>query len=187
MLWIVDLCATARIQWVEISVDWIYAVLCIILNVFLLNVTDYCCNRNLLLTFMKSSIAPRTERSACHRGSKATFAKASHRMSDQYLLTQAPPYFGRHVKPLVLAAFAVVCTHSSFNKNWRQAGSGKNICWIFITTWWTHVVPNVKMSKKSSTLWTPTIHTTISASYLCVRCGIMANYLPCDFIYDFQP
>jgi hypothetical protein len=28
----------------------------------------------------------------------------------------APPYFGRHVKPLIPAAIAVVCTHSSFKK-----------------------------------------------------------------------
>jgi hypothetical protein len=33
--------------------------------------------------------------------------------STKYLLLQAPPCFGRHVKPLVLAAFAVVRTHQS--------------------------------------------------------------------------
>jgi uncharacterized membrane protein len=34
----------------------------------------------------------------------------SHRMGDQNLLSQTPPCFGRHVKPLVPAAF--VSTHS---------------------------------------------------------------------------
>jgi hypothetical protein len=33
------------------------------------------------------------------------FAKASHRVADQSLLSWAPPRFGRHVKPFVLAAF----------------------------------------------------------------------------------
>jgi hypothetical protein len=35
----------------------------------------------------------------------------SHEMVDQNFLSRAPPYFGRHVKPLVPAAFAVVSTH----------------------------------------------------------------------------
>jgi hypothetical protein len=34
--------------------------------------------------------------------------KASHQMDDQNLLSGATPCFGRHVKPLVPAAFAVV-------------------------------------------------------------------------------
>jgi hypothetical protein len=33
-------------------------------------------------------------------------------MGDQNLLFRAPPCFGRHVKLLVLTAFAVVCAHS---------------------------------------------------------------------------
>jgi hypothetical protein len=61
-------------------------------------------------------------RSACDRGSSATFSKVSHRMGDQNLLSRAPPYFGRHVKPLVPAAFAVISTHSSFKEGRRQAG-----------------------------------------------------------------
>jgi hypothetical protein len=40
--------------------------------------------------------------------------KVSHWMGDQILLSRAPPCFGRHVKLLVLAAFAVVSIHSSF-------------------------------------------------------------------------
>jgi hypothetical protein len=39
---------------------------------------------------------------------------ASLRMGDQNLLSRAPPCFGRHVKLLVPAVFAVVSTHSSF-------------------------------------------------------------------------
>jgi hypothetical protein len=35
-------------------------------------------------------------------------------MGDQNLLSRAPPCFGRHVTPLVPAAFAVVSIHSSF-------------------------------------------------------------------------
>jgi hypothetical protein len=38
----------------------------------------------------------------------------SHRMSEDNLLSRAPPCL-RHVKPLVLAAFAVVSTHSSWS------------------------------------------------------------------------
>jgi hypothetical protein len=37
-------------------------------------------------------------------------------MGDQNLLSQAPPCFGRHVKPLVSVAFAIVSTHSSFKE-----------------------------------------------------------------------
>jgi hypothetical protein len=50
------------------------------------------------------------------------------------LLSRAPPCFGRHVKPLVPAAFAVVSTHSSFKEDVRQAVSRKNNNLIFITT-----------------------------------------------------
>jgi hypothetical protein len=35
---------------------------------------------------------------------------------DQNVLSRAPPCFGRHVKPLVPVAFAVVSTHSSFKE-----------------------------------------------------------------------
>jgi hypothetical protein len=38
---------------------------------------------------------------------------ASLRMGDQNFLSRAPPCFGRHVKPLVPAAFAVVSTQQS--------------------------------------------------------------------------
>jgi hypothetical protein len=34
-------------------------------------------------------------------------------MGDKKTLSRVPPYFGRHVKPLVSAAFAVVSTHQS--------------------------------------------------------------------------
>jgi hypothetical protein len=36
----------------------------------------------------------------------------SHGMGDKNLLSRTPPCFGRHVKQLVPAAFAVVYTHS---------------------------------------------------------------------------
>jgi hypothetical protein len=38
------------------------------------------------------------------------------RMGDQNILPRAPQCFGRHVRPLVPAAFAVVSTHSSFKE-----------------------------------------------------------------------
>jgi hypothetical protein len=64
-------------------------------------------------------MAPRSVRSACDRGSSAMLV--SHGMGDQLklllLLTsfgsvsfaprEAPPCFGRHVKPLVPAVFSV--------------------------------------------------------------------------------
>jgi hypothetical protein len=59
----------------------------------------------------------RSVRSACDRGSAATFVKVSHRMGDQNLLSRAPPCFGRHGKLLVPAAFAVVSNHSSFKED----------------------------------------------------------------------
>jgi hypothetical protein len=43
-------------------------------------------------------------------------------MGDQNILSRAPQCFGRHVKLLVPAAFAVVSTHSSFKEGCRQAG-----------------------------------------------------------------
>jgi hypothetical protein len=47
---------------------------------------------------------------------------------------RSPPCFGRHVKPLVPVAFAIVSTHSSFKEGGRQAAGRKNNCRIFITT-----------------------------------------------------
>jgi hypothetical protein len=38
------------------------------------------------------------------------------------LLPRAPPCFGKHFKPLVQVAFAVVSTHFSFKEGWHQAG-----------------------------------------------------------------
>jgi hypothetical protein len=75
----------------------------------------------------RSSITSQSERTACDSGSLSTFAKASHRMGDQNLLSQAPPCFGRHVKPWVSAAFATVCTHTvSRRVDVRQATVRKN-------------------------------------------------------------
>jgi hypothetical protein len=37
-------------------------------------------------------------------------------LGDKNLLSRAPSFFGRHVKPLVPTAFAVVSIHSSFKK-----------------------------------------------------------------------
>jgi hypothetical protein len=53
----------------------------------------------------------RAVRSACGRGSYATFVKVSHRMGDQDLSSRASPFFGWHVKLLVPAAFVVLITH----------------------------------------------------------------------------
>jgi hypothetical protein len=38
-------------------------------------------------------------------------ALVGHQMRDQNFLSRAPPCFGRHVKPVVPAAFAVVSIH----------------------------------------------------------------------------
>jgi hypothetical protein len=58
----------------------------------------------------------RSMRSACDRGSYAPVSMANHRKGDQNLLSRAPPCFGRHVKPLVPVAIAIVSTHSSFKQ-----------------------------------------------------------------------
>jgi hypothetical protein len=55
-------------------------------------------------------------RSACDYGNYATVAKVSHGMGDQDLLSRAPPCFGRQIKLLVPAAFAVVSTYTSFKE-----------------------------------------------------------------------
>jgi hypothetical protein len=75
----------------------------------------------------ESSLASRSVRSACDRGSQATFSMVSHRMGDQNLLSPAPLCFGRHVRPLVPVAFAVVS--SSF----KEAAGCKNNCRILRT------------------------------------------------------
>jgi hypothetical protein len=48
-------------------------------------------------------------------------------MGDQNLLSQAPPCFGTHVKPLVPAAFAVVLTPVSRRVDVKQAAGRKTI------------------------------------------------------------
>jgi hypothetical protein len=58
----------------------------------------------------------RLVRSASERESLATIVEVSHCMGDQNLLSRAPPCFGRHVKLLVPAVFAVVSIHSSFKE-----------------------------------------------------------------------
>jgi hypothetical protein len=85
---------------------------------------------------INSSIAARSVCFACDRGSLATFLMVSHRMGDQNSLSRSPLCFGRHVKPLVPVAFAVVSTRSRFKDVWGQAGGRKTNCRIFITTWW---------------------------------------------------
>jgi hypothetical protein len=57
-------------------------------------------------------MASRSMRSACDRGSSATFAKVGHWMRDQKYIISTP-CFGKHVKPLIPFAFAVVSTHQS--------------------------------------------------------------------------
>jgi hypothetical protein len=61
------------------------------------------------------AMVERSVRSACDRGSLMV-SMASHGTGDQNLLSQAPPCFERHVKPLVPVAFAIVSTHSSFKE-----------------------------------------------------------------------
>jgi hypothetical protein len=43
-------------------------------------------------------------------------SQVSYQIGDQNVLSRASPCFGRHVKPLVPAAFAVACIHSSFKE-----------------------------------------------------------------------
>jgi hypothetical protein len=75
-------------------------------------------------------MALRSERSACDRGSLTKLAKASHRMGDQNLLSSVPPCFGRHAKPLVPAAFAVVGSRSPVSRrvDVSQTAGRKNNC-----------------------------------------------------------
>jgi hypothetical protein len=54
---------------------------------------------------------------ASERESLATIVDVSHWMVDQNILSRAPPCFGRHVKLLVPAAFAVVSIHFSFKED----------------------------------------------------------------------
>jgi hypothetical protein len=64
-------------------------------------------------------MVPRAVCSASDRG--------SHRISDQNLLSRAPPCFGRQVKPLVSVALAVVSTHSSFKEAERGVRRQKHV------------------------------------------------------------
>jgi hypothetical protein len=61
-------------------------------------------------------MASRSVRLAYDRGSEATFSMVSHRMGVQNFLSRAPPCFGRHVRLLVPAAFAVISIQSSFKE-----------------------------------------------------------------------
>jgi hypothetical protein len=54
------------------------------------------------------SVNPQSVRSTYDRGSLTTSVIG---WVTKNLLSRAPPCFGRHVKPLVLAVFAVVSTH----------------------------------------------------------------------------
>jgi hypothetical protein len=45
---------------------------------------------------------------------------AGLRMGDQNLFSRAPPCFRRHVKPLVPVPLAIVNTHSSFKKGFKE-------------------------------------------------------------------
>jgi hypothetical protein len=47
------------------------------------------------------------------RSRKLNNVLKGHRMGDQNLLSRVPPCFGRHVKPLIPVAFALVSTHST--------------------------------------------------------------------------
>jgi hypothetical protein len=60
------------------------------------------------------------------RSPKLSNVLKGHRMGDHHLLFRVPPCFGRHVKLLVPAAFAVVSTHYSFKEGWRQVGRKNN-------------------------------------------------------------
>jgi hypothetical protein len=65
-----------------------------------------CCIRSIKVNKPISSMVDRWLSGQCARRA----------MGDQNLLSQAPPCFGRHVKPLVPVAFAIVSTHSSFKE-----------------------------------------------------------------------
>jgi hypothetical protein len=69
-------------------------------------------------------MAPPSGSSACDRRSYATLV--GHRMGDQIFLSRAPSCFGRHVKALVPAAFAVVSTQQS--AWWVMARSLYGLC-----------------------------------------------------------
>jgi hypothetical protein len=56
---------------------------------------------------MKSPMTPRSERLACNCGRQASW------MGDQNFVSRAPPCSGRHVKPLVKTAFAVVISQAA--------------------------------------------------------------------------
>jgi hypothetical protein len=56
-------------------------------------------------------------RSASDRESYARIVEISQWMGDHNLLSRAPPCFGRYVKLLVPAAFAVVSINSSFKED----------------------------------------------------------------------
>jgi hypothetical protein len=69
-------------------------------------------------SYLRSSMVPRSVRLACDRGSYAPLV--GHPMGDQkFIISNSEefltciPKHGRHVKPLVPAAFAVVSTHQS--------------------------------------------------------------------------
>jgi hypothetical protein len=63
-------------------------------------------------------------------------------MGDQNVLSRVPPCFGRHVKPLVPAAFAVVISPPvSRRVDVRQTTSRKNYCRIYSQYDYKHVVP----------------------------------------------
>jgi hypothetical protein len=68
------------------------------------------------------------------RSRKLSKVFKGHRMGDENFLSRAPPCCGRHVKPLVPAAFTVVSTHFCFNRvDVRQAAGCNNNYRIFIT------------------------------------------------------
>jgi hypothetical protein len=60
---------------------------------------------------MRSSIVPRLLRSAWIAEAKQRSQWSVVGWVTKILSSRAPPCFGRHVKPLVPAAFAVVSTH----------------------------------------------------------------------------
>jgi hypothetical protein len=108
-----------------------------------------------------SSMAPQSVRSAYDRVSSATFSMVSHKMGGQNLLSRASPCFGRHVKPLIPVAFAVVSTRSNFKEGWPQAG-GRS--WIFNTTWW-------KLCRTDLTLWEKGREKKKICTQMFVLCG----------------
>jgi hypothetical protein len=73
------------------------------------------------------------------RSRKLSNVLNGHRMSDQNLLSRTPPCFGRHVKPLVPVAFAVI-SPLQFQRGWT---SGRRPVVKIIAESLSHIMKNM--------------------------------------------